>query len=401
MVLGRHQSENIGGICRILIFKLCDIDKIDITTIDQDTVSFVPNDDVMDEITPDNGIYSEPGQIDNNGTSYNTQIVFTIAKDRIAQRQLVNKLFNRPLGAFVLNNNGDWKYFQNLTLLSNLNSARNKTNLNNKSYTLFTTTTEQSLFALEDEAALIINTTWNEASDGAFTPSITSSLTGRYVFDNGLEVVGNSISATGTGLDGSLQKVRFIIEDFNTISTINFINLKINGVADLSLITFSIGSVVLFTNNPSLTDLKFSETDNVINLLDIELCNITGVFDLSNVRLNGSFVFRQNPQLDEIIHSSLPSSQNTITSQYRGFSCNVGSITFNDFIFAPSASVILLQNNNMSVAEIDQILANIDAVAPSGTALIQLDGSNASPTGGITNPNVVSLVSKGYTVQIN
>ncbi len=359
-------------------------------------------------ITPDSGVYAEPDVIDNNGTSYTTQITFTVAKDRIAQRQLVRSRFNRELSAFVLNNNGQWKYFQQLTLRSNVNSARQKTGLNNYSYTLFTTTTERSLFAFKETAALIINTNWNEGTDGAFTPAITASQTGRYVFENGLEVVGNSISATGTGLDGSLQKVRFIIDDFDSISVINFINLKIVGIQDFSLITFSVGSIVFCTNNPDLTNFVFSESDNVINLFDCELCNITGTLNLSNVRLNGSFVFRQNPLLTENIHSTLPSSQNLITGQYRGFSCNIGSITFNDFLFSPTASVILLQNNNMDVGEIDQILVDIDGVALGGTALIQLDGSNASPTGApatpgdpLTNENVVSLVSKGYTVQVN
>lgn len=356
---------------------------------------------VMFEITPDFGSYSEQDAYDENGTSFSYNITFTVAKDRLAQRQFEAKYRNVLLGAFVQNANKQWKYYQALRLRSNLQSGTQRADLNNYSYTLFGNGIERSQFALMQELALTLNTDWDEATDGTFSPSITASSTGRWVFENGLEVQGNSIAPSGTGLDGTLQEVRYIVSDFSTVESVDFANLKLVGTLDLTLLVFSDAlSSMNADNNASLTDIAFSEGENVLNQFTANNTALVEL-DLSNVRLRNTFSAFNCSQLTSIRHSVLTGTPNRISNIYRAFNSDVATIDWNSFEIDASTFQVRLDRNSMSVAEIDAILAGIDGIALPGTASIELDGNNAAPTGGVNNPNVLSLVGKGYTVIVN
>jgi len=60
-----------------------------------------------------------------------------------------------------------------------------------------------------------------------------------------------------------------------------------------------------------------------------------------------------------------------------------------------------LNSNALTIASVDAVLLNLDtAGALNGTVNLS-GGTNASPTGGATNVNKLSLEGKGWTVNIN
>lgn len=59
---------------------------------------------------------------------------------------------------------------------------------------------------------------------------------------------------------------------------------------------------------------------------------------------------------------------------------------------------ISIQNLGLSQQEVDDFLSDRDAAAGAGATTVNISGTNAAPTNGAANANVVSLVGKGYTV---
>ena len=121
-----------------------------------------------------------------------------------------------------------------------------------------------------------------------------------------------------------------------------------------------------FTNNSKL--LKFGHFNN-------------GFTQLLNV------VFENNPILNELFVN-----QQGIGS---GLLQNVSIVN------CPSLLNVSFFDNALTVTSVDSILQILDTNGLSNGTVTLTGGTNAPPTGGGANPNLLSLLSKGWTVDVN
>ena len=128
--------------------------------------------------------------------------------------------------------------------------------------------------------------------------------------------------------------------------------------------------------------------------------------DVSNITgLGGNLYFYSCATLTSVI---FPSTTRAF-SDIRGYSSNLGYIDFTPMSACTEVnnSSIRLENNNMTAAEVNQILVDFDGIATGSFTgrVINLGGTNAAPDGtsggydGLTAKS--SLISKGFTVTTN
>ncbi len=171
---------------------------------------------------------------------------------------------------------------------------------------------------------------------------------------------------------------------------------------DISMLTGLSASVYLYLN-PDLVNINFPNSSNTITALYIAFCNILPSIDLSGLTgLSGELQFHTNPLLTNIIH---PATLNTIPF-YFAHGCNLGYIDFTPMSNMTNVNncIIQLQNNAMTTAEVNHILADLDSISVGGYTgrTINIAGTNSAPDGSSGGYNgtaaVASLVSKGFTV---
>ena len=143
--------------------------------------------------------------------------------------------------------------------------------------------------------------------------------------------------------------------------------------------------------------------NRIINTLNISSCNLTGTLDISGfTNLCDNLYLYGNTNLTNVI---MPSTQRSFIN-VNIYSCNLGYV---DFTVCPNLTStkgmgVLLQNNNMTAAEVNHILVDLDTISTSGYTgrVINISGTNAAPDGtsggydGLTAKT--SLQSKGFTV---
>ena len=207
------------------------------------------------------------------------------------------------------------------------------------------------------------------------------------------------------------------------VSVSEYINITANNsitALDLSALT-SVGGNFTITSNPSLLSIDLSAlattsyqiniSDNVqltsLNLLALTNCGGSiGVFrnnDLTSISLDnlissGDIDFSFNASLTTVDLSNL----NTCTGDNKTVAINdcpsLTSVTLNSAIDALN---IYFPNCALTQASVDAILLAVDTAGFSDGFLYLSGGTSSAPTGGFLNANYVSLVGKGWQVQIN
>ena len=154
---------------------------------------------------------------------------------------------------------------------------------------------------------------------------------------------------------------------------------------------------VTFTANQRFgaSTLNVAIYDGSYNALASNTYNTVGTFTLvaPSVAANtditiGFWPTAGNPSIENI------SVVSSVSPKLTGFGGGSVSNTLGDF---------QAQNNQLTQSSIDAILAAfVAANRTTGTRILNLGGTgNASPTGGQNNPDRLTLVSRGWTVQVN
>jgi hypothetical protein len=156
---------------------------------------------------------------------------------------------------------------------------------------------------------------------------------------------------------------------------------------------------IRFNSNSNLTGLTLQDTVSAITNFYGHSCDLTGTLNLSGLTGLGTDIrLYSNSNLTDIIN---PISNKSLTN-YWAYSCDLGYIDFKNFSGGTSHGVnIQLQGNNMTAAEVNHILDDLDNIGWTGGSL-DIAGTNAAPDGtsggyngtGATN----NLTGKTWTV---
>lgn len=158
----------------------------------------------------------------------------------------------------------------------------------------------------------------------------------------------------------------------------------------------------------NLSSITPPSTPSVIRSFDVNGCNLTGSLNFSAHTFSGSVFVQINLQ-DNGLLTSFSMGAQTATYRIINFA-NTGITNFSSiisqFLAQPVGGVtpiLNFQGCGMSTTQVNSTLSQLDAKLTSalvaGTS-INIAGSNAAPTGGASNANVVSLVSKGFIVTL-
>ena len=174
-------------------------------------------------------------------------------------------------------------------------------------------------------------------------------------------------------------------------------NCDLTGTLDLSTLT-GLGGLVYLYSNPNLTSIVNPVSSQVFSRYYAYNCDLTGTLDLSGLTgLGGLLFLYSNPNLTSIVNPV--SSQ--VFSRYYAYNCDLGYIDFSTFTGTSDGILIQLQNNNMTVTEVNHILVDLDNNGwINGT--LNISGTNAAPDGtsggfdGITAK--ANLIANGWVV---
>ena len=234
--------------------------------------------------------------------------------------------------------------------------------------------------------------------------------------------------------------IQNILFDGNNVTLLNgFLNASQNtDMTNINLSSSSIINNILFATSSNLTGVLFGSNPVFINGAQVQVQNnpnlggvniadnsiINDRFSANIASWNGSFYEGQNITFQNMTIITMDSNPNleffelgagsTLIGQNIAFSsCNLGA-TVNRSIFDEITATtnfgnlgvsvsVSLQNNNMNQTTVDKYLLELDRISADRTgslnsAIINLSGTNAAPTGGAANPELVALTAKNYTV---
>lgn len=147
--------------------------------------------------------------------------------------------------------------------------------------------------------------------------------------------------------------------------------------------------------NANLTTLTGLATCISLQHIEVQAC------DLSSLNLTGMAAFIDVICNNNHIGSLDLSSSNGLVNLV----ANDNQLTSVDLANCTNLDQVILSNNLLNQANVDSILNQIATFTPfpsGGISTIALDGTgNASPTGGVLNPDYVTLTGNGWAVNIN
>lgn len=168
--------------------------------------------------------------------------------------------------------------------------------------------------------------------------------------------------------------------DLSNQNLAQYYAVSVNGTSNTTGINYSVSysSVLEYFSISNNTDmLNFTFSNNIV----------AKTLTFSNPDPISTVVIGNNPLLTKIAFS------------YIGFTN--GTVTNFTITNSPLLNDVNIQNNQLSVSSVDSILAYLDSTGVTGGTLYIDGGLNAIPTGGAGNPNVLSLIGKGWTVSHN
>jgi hypothetical protein len=206
-----------------------------------------------------------------------------------------------------------------------------------------------------------------------------------------------------------LTSVTTPVADTGNVTAFSASGTDLTGTLDLSGY-LNLGGTISLSELPNLTKILFPPASTA-NIKDMrfDACNLSFAVDISGMGgLGGAapryLIGNDNPLLPSI---TLPSNSNTMRI-FRLYGCDLGYIDFTVMpnIMEETNSEITLQNNNMTAAEVNQILVELDSIVTGGyVGIINLGGNNAAPDGtsggydGLTAKT--NLIAKSKSVTTN
>lgn len=181
-------------------------------------------------------------------------------------------------------------------------------------------------------------------------------------------------------------------------------NLQLNGcglTGNVSLSDITIAGIVRLDTNPSLTGVTFASSGNgTVTSLRIENTSFAGNLDLSNVNISNEILFRNSTGMTGVTYAS---SGNGNMLSFQMFNCDLGYVDFTTFTFTGNNAKLLIDNNNMTTAEVNHILVDMAALADAAGTGKNIDISeNAAPdgsSGGFDGDQaVIDLIALGIAV---
>jgi hypothetical protein len=171
----------------------------------------------------------------------------------------------------------------------------------------------------------------------------------------------------------------------HTASTQTFSNYRVQGCNltgnhDMSMLP-GLGGVFYINNNTSLTGITHTASTETFSQYLAFDCNLTGNHDMSMLPgLGGNILIYSNPLLTGIIHTA----STEVFFTYNAATCNLDYVNFLPLSGA-SISTIDLEDNSMSVTDVNHILVDFDNIStnlnPSGWTgtTLNISGTNAAP----------------------
>lgn len=262
--------------------------------------------------------------------------------------------------------------------------------------------------------------------NGTFNPSLTiPSGTLRWVID-GEEQITNSPSKV---LTGSTVNVQVFANDVlqDAACTSNLFQLQ-NIIGSVSFEYFTKTGTLWAYGNSLLDGFTLSNNVNSSNNCRLHDCNLSSL-DFSNTTVIGNFWVYQNPLLSSITFSANPSS----SAAFRVFSNNLSSLNLTSWTMSgniqvydnPSLTTFTMPTYTTTLANywagscalnlttVDLIFSSLNTFFSSNAPTVNLNvqthgGTNASPTGGASNTDLVNLrdvvypnAGKTFTANIN
>lgn len=243
---------------------------------------------------------------------------------------------------------------------------------------------------------------------GSLSSFVMTGTTYSGVFDLSMftEVVDLSLDLfDNPSLTGILMNENFT----GKLASVDLSNCNISGDLDLTAFTkLTANAVIFIAENPLMTDILFAEiTEGGIAYMDISGSGLTS-FDCTTLPWYTTvtlFDIGSCPDLTSVI---LPESE----CRYRWIYLNDSDLGYIDFTVVPNVlnrtnCVLNFSNNNMSAAEINQMLVELDGITDSGYTdrYLYLGLNNADPdntSGGYDGLSAASsLQSKGVNVNYN
>lgn len=190
-----------------------------------------------------------------------------------------------------------------------------------------------------------------------------------------------------------------------TLQSLDLHSNDLQGILDLTAFdnfrNIQGGSIIDLHDNPNLEEVTFADTiAGELYSLDISDCNLQGTLDLSGIQHMNTdhtgnmtvILIKSNPGLTNII---MPTADGLIGT-FDVSSCDLGYIDFTGISEAIDYAInINIKDNNMTTAEINHILVDIDLMVISSwnNSTLYIGGTNAAPDNG--SGGYDGLVAKG------
>jgi Leucine-rich repeat (LRR) protein len=222
----------------------------------------------------------------------------------------------------------------------------------------------------------------------------------EFAFSTTIDGIHNGGVKFTDGITQSINEFTFIVPD-DCPETLYYYNVTTADGGDGALFADTItgeyvtvyNSVTSYTTNvpiinESIQECYIQNNSIIEDLSDIFQTSYNGTPALQDFRCN-----------DNSITGTIPNLSTFASLSY--FDCSSNNIAN----FSGSVTSILTYfnatNNDLNQTAVDNLLAAFDAAGQSSGTLLLSGGTNDAPTGGATNANYLSLLSKGWTVTIN
>lgn len=205
---------------------------------------------------------------------------------------------------------------------------------------------------------------------------------------------GSLLGSTTITMVGTSILTHLTLDNAEVASTATFdlpASSAFNSVTHLS----AIGAIGPFAV-PSTAGL----TENMASLLQLNLSNTSIEIDLSNNTALTHLYLNNWAGNDLVNANSNPYTGSAASLQYMTCYDSIG-ITSLDIGNNPLLLHLNAANCSLTSGAVDAILVDLDTAGLSNGTLDISGGTNAAPTGGASNPEVLSLQAKGWTVTHN
>jgi hypothetical protein len=250
-----------------------------------------------------------------------------------------------------------------------------------------------------------------QTADSAIIAGAGLSAGGSYTTDDTTNYI-KSTDFVAAGLTPSLKNADKLIDAKINELNVDFVvsGLGIRYYAPPAVITSLDWSSLLLYDIPDISSLILLQTlvlnNNSLTTVTIPstLTNLTNLYlynnSLTTVTIPNTLTALETLDLrdNSLTTLTIPNTLTALTNLYLTDN-SLTTVTIPKTLTA--LTNLDLNNNALNLASVDAVLLNLDTAGALNGTLYLSGGTNASPTGGATNVNKLSLEGKGWTVNIN